>query len=191
MRSVMSITLQLEFSDGDLEYFRKILAREQERSADLDTETIISKVRTALDSVDLDKVSGFVKRRIGQLRALVEMLEEEDWPLEEQERRDVASALAYFYRSEDVVPDSVPVLGLVDDAIIAELVLGEMQDEINAYREYCEFRASARQHGGENVSREDWYKARKHEIFERMRNRLERRQRTPGTSGKLTAFSLS
>lgn len=187
----MPLTLTLEFSDSDLDYFRSILAQTQQQAEGVDTPTILEHARKALDGVDLDKVSGFVRRRLEELRALVDMLEDEDWSLEEQERLDVVSALAYFYRPQDLVADDVPVLGLLDDAIMTELVMGEMRHEIQAYQDYCLFRAAAATHGGAQVSREDWYKARKHEIFERMRNRLVDRQRTSSGSGKLTTFSLT
>jgi uncharacterized membrane protein YkvA (DUF1232 family) len=90
---------------------------------------------------------------------MVEMLDDKEWLLDEQERLDVVSALAYFYRDKDAIEDEVTRLGLIDDAIIVELVVRELKHEIEAYREFCEFRSSAEKIQGKKVSREDWYQA--------------------------------
>ena len=64
------------------------------------------------------------------------MLEDGEWALPDDDRLRVLDALAYVADAHDLVPDSVPVLGLVDDAIMLELVLRELQHELDGYEEF-------------------------------------------------------
>lgn len=187
----MSRNLAFQLSQQDIDYYRKILTAAQQRATHADEETIIQHARSALKQIDLGSQTSFMRAQLKKLRMMVEMLDDKEWPLDEQERLDVVSALAYFYRDKDAIDDELGKLAAIDDAIIVELVVRELQHEIDAYREFCEFRASAEKIQGKEVSREDWYKARQHEIFERMRNRLDRHQRTTGGVGNLTTFSLA
>ena len=54
---------------------------------------------------------------------LLAMLDDPEWQLPKLERGRVLDGLAYVADVEDLVPDNVPVLGLVDDAIMLELLL--------------------------------------------------------------------
>ena len=48
-------------------------------------------------------------------------------------------ALVYFTDPEDLIPDSVPGLGFLDDAIYVELIIRELKAEIDSYEEFCAF----------------------------------------------------
>ena len=74
---------------------------------------------------------------------------------------------------------SPPVLGMVDDAIMLELVLRELQHELDGYEEFDAFRrAEARQRDKPGthraVSREDWLQSRREALHARIRERRER-----------------
>jgi uncharacterized membrane protein YkvA (DUF1232 family) len=43
---------------------------------------------------------------------------------------EVAFALAYFQRATDLIPDSIPGMGLLDDAMIVRIVLGRHEQAI-------------------------------------------------------------
>ena len=51
-----------------------------------------------------------------------------------QAHRDIAFALLYFLKGRDRIPDSVPEVGLVDDAMIVQLAL---QRHAAAIRAHC------------------------------------------------------
>jgi len=80
--------------------------------------------------------SPFVAKRLQKLSTLIDMLEDPEWQLPEPERRRVLGGLACVAEASDTVPDSVPALGLVDDATMLELVLRELlHDRIRERRE--------------------------------------------------------
>ena len=85
------------------------------------------------------------------------MLEDDEWALEAQERRNVVGALAYFADPEDIIPDNIPVIGYIDDAIMIELVVKELRPEIEAFEDFCRYRREeASRNRNPDISREQW-----------------------------------
>jgi uncharacterized membrane protein YkvA (DUF1232 family) len=107
------------------------------------------------------------------------MVEDAEWALPDDDRGRVLDALTYVADAQDLVPDNVPVLGLVDDAIMLELVLRDLQHELDGYEEFDAFRreeASQRDKPGMHrvISREDWLQSRREALHARIRERRER-----------------
>ncbi len=68
------------------------------------------------------------------------MLEDKDWRLEGADRKRVLNALAYFADPDDLIPDRVPGLGYLDDAIMVELVVQDLKHEIEAFDAFVAYR---------------------------------------------------
>ena len=73
---------------------------------------------------------------------MLAMMTDADWELDEQERNPVLSALAYLCDPEDIIPDNIPGIGLLDDAVMIELAFRELRHEIDAYEDFCRYRKS-------------------------------------------------
>lgn len=175
----MPLTVTLEISDIELEHFRSVMHRARRRAADRPPAEIAARARAAVARLASGTRSPFVARRMHRVNALIAMLEDAEWQLPETERARVLDGLAYVADSHDLVPDNVPVLGLVDDAIMLELVLQELQHELDGYEEFDEFRrreAAQRAAAGshKSVSREDWLASKRQALHDRMRARRER-----------------
>lgn len=186
----MALEVTFTLDDQDLDYFRDVMNKAQDAAESLSEIEVVQRAQAMLENVRNDaKAPQFVLQRLGRLQSLVSMLDDEDWPLAEDERQDVISALAYFYHAEDLIDDSLPVLGLLDDAIMIELVVREMENEISAYEDFCRFRSTQESLSGKNISREDWLNSNRREIRDSMRERMARRHRGGG-GGRFTRFSF-
>ena len=65
--------------------------------------------------------------------------------------------------------------GFLDDAIMIELVVRELRHEIEAYQDFCDYRARLKSRGEKAAaSREGWLDARRKELQARMRRRRKR-----------------
>ena len=71
---------------------------------------------------------------------MIAMLQDADWRLEGEDRTHVLNALAYFANENDIIPDNIPGIGLLDDAIMIDLAERELSGEIAAYDEFCDNR---------------------------------------------------
>ena len=107
-----------------------------------DDEEILSAARELATSLRSSKLPDFVTGRFGKLETLLAMLTDADWKLGDRERGPVLAALAYLCDPEDLIPDSIPGIGLLDDAVMIELVFHELRHEIEAYEDFVRFRKS-------------------------------------------------
>jgi uncharacterized membrane protein YkvA (DUF1232 family) len=175
----MALTVTLEFSEEELDYFRSVMHRVRNRNEQRPPHEVAAAALAAVERLRSTARSPFIQRRIDRVARLVAMLDDPEWQLPGLERGRVLDGLAYVADVEDLVPDDVPVLGLVDDAIMLELLLRELQHELDAYEEFDEYRrdeAARRDKPGVHrpVSREDWLASRREALHARIRERRDR-----------------
>jgi uncharacterized membrane protein YkvA (DUF1232 family) len=172
----MKVTFDL--SDADVKYFRSVMAEVRERHKDSTEERIVAAARKLLEEVKATDAADFITERIEKLRRLIEMLEDGEWALAGKDRQRVVDGIAYFADPEDIIPDRVPVLGFLDDAIMVELVVSELVHELEAYEDFCAFRRTREDRFGveDNSTREEWLVARRTALHQRIRRRRERRR---------------
>ena len=181
----MAFEVTFELKESDLEHFRNVMREAQSGAKNLSEEKILTHAKNLSLEVQ-GNVPEFVKLRLKKLETLVAMIEDDEWQIPEQERSDVISALAYFSDPEDLVPDHIPVLGFLDDAIMIELVAEELQPDIEAFVEFCAYRAREEERSGDNtITREEWLDSKRRELHSRMRNRRATRR-----SGKSSFRSI-
>jgi len=173
----MPFVINFELSDQDLEHFQGAMQAARDSAAGKGAEEIIAAAGKILLEAQQAKVPDFIAQRLHQLDALIAMVRDEGWALGEEDRQRVLSALVYFADPSDAIPDHVPVLGFLDDAIMIELCVRELRPELDAYDEFCDFREREARRRGEdpaNVGRADWLEARREELQDRMHRRRER-----------------
>ena len=173
----MPMEITFELSDDDLEYFRQVMLEARQKAGALDERTIIEKARQLLGSVWESETSDFIRERMSRLETLIGMVVDDGWGMESEDRTHVLEALSYFSEPQDLIPDDVPGLGFLDDAIMIEMVCRELRHEIQAYRDYCVYRAAESSRLGQQTmqpERSDWLEERRQQLHSRMRRRRNR-----------------
>lgn len=186
----MTMEITFELSDEDLEHFKTVMVKARQNVGKLDEETIIDNARKLLFQVWNSDTSDFIRERMNRLETMIGMVVDKSWGLEDEDRERAVEALAYFSDPEDLIPDDIPGLGFLDDAIMIEMVTTELRHELQAYRDFCVFRAAEAGRRGEdakNLDRADWLEDRRKQLHSRMRQR--RRTGGGGSTGR-SPFSL-
>ncbi len=181
----MAFEVTFELKESDLEHFRNVMRESKSGAKSLSETEILANAKSLSEDVKGD-VPKFVSERIQKLETLIAMIEDSEWKIPEEERADVLSALAYFSDPEDLVPDHIPVLGFLDDAIMIELVAEELKDDIEAFLEFCTYRTREEGRNADaTITRDEWLDAKRRELHSRMRNR---RSKRGGRSGFRSIF---
>lgn len=174
----MSLKVTFELEDKDLRYFRANIKQAQQAAEKLTDDQVLSKAEAMVTEVSAASVPLFVQQRVDKLTALIEMVRDPEWALADKERKNVLTALAYFANPQDMIEDSIPVLGFIDDAIMIELVVSELKHEIDAFDDFCRYRREeAARNRNPNITRDQYIEMKRRELHQRMR-----RRRTSGRS---------
>lgn len=182
----MPLDITFTLSDQDLDHFQSIVDKAKSAMSGADTAaTIEAAARQLIEDAKSSDLPEFIDQRLQKLEVVINMVGDEEWRLNEEERNRVLGALVYFCDPEDLIPDHVPGLGFLDDAIYVEIVIRELSNEIESYEEFCQFRQAEearRKEKGQDphVEREEWLADKRATLHARMRKR---QRSSPGAGG--------
>lgn len=169
----MTLRISFELNEQDLKHFKLIMDEARKATVGMAPEDIVGGAENLLKDIESTSAPGFIVERLHKLRLMIDMLSDVDWRLPHAEASRVLNALAYFSEPEDLIPDTIPGLGFLDDAIMIELVIRELKHEIEAYQDFCDYRDRTRLEQGSkgDVSRSGWLSDRRKSLQSRMRRR--------------------
>jgi uncharacterized membrane protein YkvA (DUF1232 family) len=172
----MSLAITIELSDDDLKYFADAMQSAQKESQNLTAQEITDAASKLLQDGKENKLPAFISDRLSKIASMVAMVNDAGFGMEEADKKRVLACLTYFANPKDIIPDNVPVLGFLDDAIMIELVVRELQHEVEAYDDFVEYREDEARRRGVDPSalkteRVEWAEARRLELLSRMKSR--------------------
>jgi hypothetical protein len=130
-----------------LVHFNAMLRTIHAAAPRVDADALISLARR-LQSESVESTVNVVSERIARVQVLRQMLRDADWPVAPDLRVRARLLLTYVDKHEDLIPDGVNLFGYLDDALMIELSWPRFEHEVNAYRDFCAFRA---ERGGTDV----------------------------------------
>jgi uncharacterized membrane protein YkvA (DUF1232 family) len=167
----MESKIIIELDEQDQKQLTEIFHAARMEMNDIEQSDVVEACRRLLTDAERAGAPAFVMSRLTKLEMLVTMVEDQDWQLPTEDIGRVINALAYFANTQDLIPDNVPGLGYLDDAVMVDLVMRELKHEVAAYDSFCEFRkeeSERREAKGDqtHVTRSDWLAQQRHKASE-------------------------
>jgi hypothetical protein len=180
----MPLRLSFNLGDDDLRHLEEVAEQTQVLARHTPPAAIIAAAREVWEKGQGSHVAGFVRERFGRLHTIIAMATDADWQPRPEDQQRVLNALACFS-----TPSESAGVGLLEQAIMIELVSRDLDHDIQAYQAFCKLRDQARQRRHPGVDQEQWLAQKRDELQARAR---ERRQRDLDRAGSAVRrlFSL-
>src|SRR5262249_39264199 len=173
--STKKFKVTFDLDEKDASYFRDLYKQAKQNAAKLDPETILKDARKLVETV---RKSGhaprFVLDAIQTLEDMTQIILDEEYKAPQPVKNQVLAGLSYFANPEDLIPDKIPALGFLDDAIMVKFVEEEFRHELCGCRKFRGLAAPIEQRpwtgvGGERQRKrtEEYRKKIRAEITER------------------------
>ncbi len=139
----MSAPLKVTFTlgDRDLAHFRRIMKKAIAAAGEQSEEDIVSGAHEMVEQARTTSPPAYVLERLERLETIVRMTQDTGWSLPQAVKDKILAAVSYFTNPDDLIPDHIPGLGFLDDAIMVELVEQELRHELAGYDEFCRVRS--------------------------------------------------
>jgi uncharacterized membrane protein YkvA (DUF1232 family) len=135
-----------ELDESDVDYFRSLYRKARKNAAEQEAQAIIEAARGVVTRVRASKKTPrFVIDAIDVLADLTDLIVDENYAAPQKVRAEVLAALAYFTNPEDLIPDQVPGLGFLDDALMVKFIEDEFEHELWGFRRFRGRRDAAEQ----------------------------------------------
>ena len=121
-------------------------------------------------SLPEDEAQDELDARLGRLEELRALTQDPAWDCHLALRNRIDKLLAYVDREDDLIPDSLKLLGLLDDVLLIELSWPAFAQEADEYRDFCDYRSSERPAGTPEEQRQAWMRDRLAELEMLRRN---------------------
>jgi uncharacterized membrane protein YkvA (DUF1232 family) len=173
----MPLDITFTLSDSDLERFQGIVDQARASISDEQSARQVEKAaRELIHETGQGDLPEFITSRMAKLNVMIDMINDVEWKLSEEDRRRVLGALAYLSNPDDLIPDHIPGLGFLDDAIYAEIIIKELHHEVELYTEFCAYRKAEearRAARGDDIKlgREEWLAAKRAALHGKMHRR--------------------
>ena len=101
---------------------------------------------------------------LGRLAELQALVADPDWAVEPALAKRIHRLLDYVERVRDLIPDDLPRVGRLDDALLVELAWPAFRDQSLDYGDFCDFRRDEQPRGSAAERRQAWENTRLAEL---------------------------
>lgn len=117
-------------------YFKERLLSDAEKVSQKDIDeldTSLPKKISSLEMKSLAEATGWIGTMLERVRTIYDMLRDRDYRISLRTKALVGAALLYFVLPTDIVPDFIPGIGYIDDALVLSTLWKMIGGEIEAY----------------------------------------------------------
>lgn len=109
-----------------------------------------------LQTLPAETAVATINLRMARVETLRRLLLDPTWDVSDEFAARTRQLLGYVARFDDLIPDDVPLIGHLDDALLIELCWTQFMGEVQDYLDFCRFRDSHAVRGSANEQRAAW-----------------------------------
>ncbi len=180
----MEKAYQLSLTDGLRNHLEEVL--EIKKTQAINAKETIDSAKKLLNNLEQTNPSDTIKDAIRKLRCLIEMVDDPMWDMRTNNKNYVMAVLSYFTGSKEYIPNFMPELGVMFDAMMIDLVAEKLTHERDAYQDFRSFVKAYKKspfYKGQELTKDDWVKGRKKELRDRLKRRRRRDAKRTGFRG--------
>lgn len=133
----------LELKDSAIGRFNDVVRTLDPVHAGFSADQLAGAARRVLRAASKGQDSTFIKvrmRRAGEVRAA---LKDEQWEIAGERRAKMTLLIDYLdHEANALIPNDLPFVGLLDDAILVDVAMNGLRDELDEYADFCRFRVA-------------------------------------------------
>lgn len=148
--------------------FNSLLARLGRRAAPLDCDRLATAARELRDRAAGTTEPPCIEQRMKRLEAAAQMIDDGQWEPVDDAGNAAALVVHYAHGRYQLLPNSLPTVGHLDDAIAVDAAWPALAAEVASFLDYCRIRSleaalRGRSIGAFTFTRRDWEEARQAE----------------------------
>ena len=109
-----------------------------------------------LQTLPTDIAVATINQRMARVEQLRRLLHDQDWHVSPEFAERARVLLDYLNRFDDLIPDDMPLIGHLDDALLVELSWEAFAGEVQDFLDFCRFRNEQRPRGSAPDRRAAW-----------------------------------
>lgn len=159
----------IEIREDDVQRFNALARSLNEEMPALTADQLAGVARRVLRTAIAGGDSPFIRSRMRRAAEMRAMALDSAWPLEATVAKRVADLLEYVDDPQGLIRDDVPHVGLLDDALLVDIAMDNLRDELDDYADFCRYgHAEAARRGvavaAAAIDRAQWQVARDDEL---------------------------
>ena len=145
--------------------FNRVLEHVGAPDPGVDGDRVVTAARTLCQTAVPVALPDCLRQRLQRARAAVSMAGDRGWGPSERAVEIVRAVAKYLASNDDLIPDSIPTVGRLDDAIVIEAAWPALRSEITDYLDFRRLRRLALSDRGrrQGFDRAAWQQAREDE----------------------------
>jgi hypothetical protein len=124
----------------EVELFNQLLARLGRTRPPLQTDQLATAARSLNDQAPDAAPSPCIQQRLQHARVLEQMLQDADWEPADDVLSEARQVVGYLHESRQLIPDSVPGVGHLDQAIVIDTAWPKLVYEVINFIDYQRLR---------------------------------------------------